>query len=177
MKNRRIVDLLPAPAAIAVLLGALAAAPAFAEGWHAGDAGVSVRVRQAEPFPADAQERSRWAQERGWPVDPRALERTPRAHWADEREQRGYGRVDAIDLRQERQRQRIAGGWRAGELSRGEMRDLLAEQRAIEAKQRGYLADGHLSRWEYADLARDLDSAARRIYHAKHDGDWRGGRD
>ncbi len=78
-----------------------------------------------------------------------------------------------IDARQERQRDRIWRGWQRGVLTRHEMRELMAEQRAIANKERYYLADGHLSRREYADLQADLDSASRRLYHAKHDNDWR----
>lgn len=94
--------------------------------------------------------------------------------WRQAREYRSTTRVREIEARQERQRGRIWQGWRSGELTRREMRELMAEQRAIDDKERYYLADGHLNRWEYADLERDLDSASRRIHHEKHDGDGRG---
>lgn len=159
------------------LLAMFGAAPALAEGWRANDAGVSVRVWQADPFPAEVHARARAADDRGWATTPSPADRAQRVYWTQEREWRSSARAEGVDQRQDRQRQRIWSGWRAGELSRGEMRDLLAEQRTIEHKQRSYLADGHLSRWELADLERDLDSASRRIYHAKHDGDWRDRRD
>ncbi|KFB69064.1 MAG: hypothetical protein CAPSK01_001255 [Candidatus Accumulibacter vicinus] len=88
----------------------------------------------------------------------------------------GQFRGGDIDARQERQRARIWQGWQSGQLTRGEMRELMAEQRAIFAKERAYLADGYLSRREYADLQNDLEYASRRIYHSKHDSDWRGHR-
>ena len=88
----------------------------------------------------------------------------------------GQFRGGDIDARLERQRTRIWQGWQSGELTRGEMRGLMAGQRAIAAKERAYLADGHLNRREYADLQNDLEYTSRRIYHSKHDSDWRGHR-
>jgi len=88
----------------------------------------------------------------------------------------GQFRGGDIDARQERQRTRIWQGWQDGQLTRGEMRELMAEQRVIAAKERAYLADGYLSRREYADLQNDLEYASQRIYHSKHDSDWRGHR-
>lgn len=86
----------------------------------------------------------------------------------------GHSRGGDIDARQERQRARIWQGWQSGQLTRGEMRELMAGQRAIAAKERAYLADGYLNHREFADLQNDLEYASRRIYHSKHDGDWRG---
>lgn len=78
-------------------------------------------------------------------------------------------RIDDIDLRQARQAKRIHAGLENGQLSRHEARDLLFEQRKIERTQRRYLADGHLSRWEWNSLDRMLDEASRDIRREKHD--------
>ena len=75
-------------------------------------------------------------------------------------------RVDHIQLNQ---RQHIEQGIRSGELTRREARRLMAEQRAIEAEERRYLADGVLTQWERTDLMRDLNVAGRHIYNEMHD--------
>jgi hypothetical protein len=135
------------------IMAALAAAPAFAEDWGAADESRIVYVERDGYYDRGGDE------------------------WRQARQARSEARAEDIDARQERMRGRIWNGWRSGELTRAEMRELMADQRAIEAKERHYLGDGRLSRWEYAELERDLDSASRRIYHAKHDADWRGRRD
>jgi len=78
-----------------------------------------------------------------------------------------------FDRVQEHQRGRIAQGIRSGELTRSEARGLFAEQRAIEAKERGYLADGFLTRAERLDLLEDLNDARRHIYNETHDAERR----
>ena len=75
-------------------------------------------------------------------------------------------RVDQIE---HYQRERIAQGIRSGELTRQEARRLIAEQRAIEAEERRYMADGVLTQWERMDLMRDLNAASRHIYNETHD--------
>ncbi len=132
------------------VLATFAAAPALAGNWGDEDSQTSVYVEQHGYYDAGSYD---WRQGREW---------------------RGSARLREIDARQERQRGRIWQGWRSGELTRREMRQLMAEQRAIDDKERHYLADGHLNRWEYADLEHELDEASRRIRHEKHDGNWRG---
>jgi hypothetical protein len=78
-----------------------------------------------------------------------------------------------FDRIQEHQRDRIARGIRSGELTRSEARGLFAEQRAIEAKERSYLADGFLTRAERADLLEDVNAARRHIYNETHDAERR----
>jgi hypothetical protein len=75
-----------------------------------------------------------------------------------------------IDVRQHRQHDRIAQGVASGSLTPREAARLAAEQRAIRHEERAYRADGHLSRWERADLQRDLGRASRHIYRERHDG-------
>lgn len=79
--------------------------------------------------------------------------------------------------RPERQQQRIEQGWRSGDLNRNEVRRLEGEQRQIRQERRQYAADGHVDRYERADLRRDLNRADRHIYNERHDGnrrDWNG---
>lgn len=79
-------------------------------------------------------------------------------------------RVDRIE---HYERHRIAQGLRTGALTRDEARQLVAEQRALEAKERRYLADGIVTRAERADLLSDLNAAARHIYNETHDAEVR----
>lgn len=140
----------PARLGTIAVVAALAAAPAWAGNWGEDDPRASAYVEQDRYDHAGSYD------------------------WRQGRAMRSNARTREVEARQERQRGRIWQGWRSGELTRGEMRELMAEQRAIDDKERHYLADGHLDRWEYADLDRDLDSASRRIHHQKHDGDGRG---
>ncbi|MEW5891102.1 MAG: hypothetical protein AB1768_19160 [Pseudomonadota bacterium] len=82
-------------------------------------------------------------------------------------------RDPAVNHRQHHQQQRIAQGVRSGELTRGEVRHLAREQRAIRAEERAYKADGHLTARERADLHRDLNRSSRHIYNEKHDAEKR----
>lgn len=83
---------------------------------------------------------------------------------------RGHG---TIDQRQAFQHNRIGQGIRSGELTRGEARGLMSEQRRIENIERAYRSDGHFSRDERADIQRRLDMAQRHIYRETHDADRR----
>jgi len=79
--------------------------------------------------------------------------------------------------RQDQQQQRIQQGWRSGDLNRNEVRRLEGEQRQIRQERRQYAADGHIDRYERADLRRDINWADRHIYNERHDGnrrDWNG---
>jgi len=82
--------------------------------------------------------------------------------------------------RTDHQQQRIQQGWRSGDLNRNEVRRLEAEQRQIRQERRQYAADGHVDRFERADLRRDLNRADRHIYNERHNGnrrDWNGRHD
>lgn len=79
-------------------------------------------------------------------------------------------RDPGVNQRQHNQQHRIQQGVRSGELTRGEARGLAAQQRAIRAEERAYKADGHLDRYERADLRRDQNQASRSIWRQKHDG-------
>jgi hypothetical protein len=86
----------------------------------------------------------------------------------------------SVSSRLDRQQQRIEQGWRSGDLNRNEVRRLEGEQRQIRQERRQYAADGHIDRYERADLQRDLNRADRHIYNERHDGnrrDWNGAGD
>lgn len=74
-----------------------------------------------------------------------------------------------VNRMQAQQHRSIARGVRSGQLTSREARRLYGQQRAIQHRQRAYLADGRLSRGERRVLSRDLRSANRRIYNQTHD--------
>ncbi|MDO8960326.1 MAG: hypothetical protein Q7U85_11395 [Rhodocyclaceae bacterium] len=82
-------------------------------------------------------------------------------------------RDPGVNARQSNQRERIGQGIRSGELTRGEARQLGAEQRAIRQEERQYKSDGVLTKAERKDLQQDLNVASRDIYNEKHDADRR----
>lgn len=88
-------------------------------------------------------------------------------------QQRGGPRTPLVDRREANQRDRIAQGARSGELTRGETRSLIAEQRTIRQEERAYKADGTVTREERRGLRQDLNAASRHIYDEKHDAETR----
>jgi len=82
-------------------------------------------------------------------------------------------RDPGVNARQANQRDRIQQGIRSGELTRGEARQLGAEQRAIRQEERQYKSDGVLTRAERKDLQQDLNAASKDIYSEKHDAERR----
>jgi hypothetical protein len=136
---------------IALSCLALAAASAQAHGWGEQNPYLPVAVTAA---PQQAGQRD---------FDDRsAHDFTPRHD--------GYAN---IDLRQQKQMERIHNGLANGQINRHEARDLVREQREIERAQRRYLADGRLSRDEWISLNRMLDQSAANIRAEKHDRDGR----
>jgi uncharacterized membrane protein YebE (DUF533 family) len=73
-----------------------------------------------------------------------------------------------IDARQERQRDRIQAGMRAGNLTRAEFRELKREQHAIRAMEQRFRADGVIDAREFRRLDHALDAACRYIKAEKH---------
>lgn len=104
--------------------------------------------------------------------------RSDRFAHADRGGRDGHGRRhdNRIDARQERQRHRIHSGWHAGELNRGEVRQLKRQQHRIEKMERRFFADGHLSRYERRKLDQALDRSGRQIRRARHDDVYRADR-
>jgi hypothetical protein len=83
----------------------------------------------------------------------------------------GVGSAQAgVNDRQVHQRQRIARNVRQGDLTWRETARLSAEQARIRREEFRYRHnDGHLSRWERAELAREQNQASRHIYRQAHD--------
>ena len=74
-----------------------------------------------------------------------------------------------VELRQERQAQRIAQGVRSGELTVAERRQLRAQQRGITRAQDRAAADGVVTRAERRRLHALQDRASASIHRQKHD--------
>jgi hypothetical protein len=74
-----------------------------------------------------------------------------------------------INLRQDRQRERIQTGMRTGSLTRAEFRRLMQEQRHIRAMEHRFRADGRINAREFQRLDHALDLASRNIMAEKHD--------
>lgn len=74
-----------------------------------------------------------------------------------------------IDVRQDRQRERIQAGMRAGILTRAEFRALMQEQHRIRAMEQHFRADGRIDAREYQRLDHALDVAGRNIMAERHD--------
>lgn len=85
----------------------------------------------------------------------------------------GAVRDPGVNARQADQRERIQQGVRSGELTRGEARQLGAEQRNIRQEERQYKSDGVLTKTERKDLQQDLNVASKDIYNEKHDAERR----
>ena len=85
----------------------------------------------------------------------------------------GAVRDPGVNARQADQRERIQQGVRSGELTRGEARQLGAEQRNIRQEERQYKSDGVLTKAERKDLHQDLSAASKDIYSEKHDAEQR----
>jgi hypothetical protein len=78
-------------------------------------------------------------------------------------------RPRGIDTRQHRQAARIGAGVRSGEVTRGELNRVRADEAALRAEERIYRRSGNgLNRWERRDLQRDLNRTSREIYRTKH---------
>jgi hypothetical protein len=82
----------------------------------------------------------------------------------------GIASAGPVNQRQRHERQRIYQGVRSGELTRNETIALARQQARLAAEEARYRrSGGGLSRWERADLQRDLHRASRNIYRQKHD--------
>jgi hypothetical protein len=68
-----------------------------------------------------------------------------------------------INVRQDRQAERIRIAMRTGQLTRSEFQALMNEQHEIRAMERRFRADGVIGPHEYRRLDRALDNASRHI--------------
>jgi len=74
-----------------------------------------------------------------------------------------------INVRQDRQKQRIQAGMHKGNLTRAEFRELMQEQHSIRAMEQHFRADGLIDVREFKRLDRALDIADHNIRAEKHD--------
>jgi hypothetical protein len=78
-----------------------------------------------------------------------------------------------VNARQHHQHDWIKQGVRSGALTRGETKQLAAEQRSIRKEERQYKSDGVLTKDERRDLRQDQNAASKNIYNEKHDAERR----
>ena len=152
---------------LAVLLTSVVAAPQAADGHER-----SINQRQHVQRNLDRQSRDihrerNDGQRRTVHAGPRPDHGWRGNHYGWQGSTRAFDR--RIDHVQHDQRRRIEQGLRSGALTRHEASRLMAEQRAIEAEERRYLADGVVTRAERVDLLQHLNAAARHIYNESHD--------
>ena len=83
------------------------------------------------------------------------------------RQSQMYG--EQINARQQRQMDRIRAGLHDGSLTRREFRDLMHEQRTIQAMEHHFRADGIIDAREFRHLDRALDTASYAIRTERHD--------
>lgn len=74
-----------------------------------------------------------------------------------------------VNERQHRQMHRIQEGAASGDLTRGETRRLVDEQRAIRREESAFRSDGVLTPREREHLHRDLDRSSNHIWQQRHD--------
>lgn len=101
------------------------------------------------------------------------LGQTAEAGQAGPRAGHHHHRHGAVNQRQHNQADRIKQGVRSGELTKGEARGLVKEQREVRQLERQYKSDGVLTRDERRDLNKELNQASRNVYKEKHDGEKR----
>jgi uncharacterized membrane protein YebE (DUF533 family) len=77
--------------------------------------------------------------------------------------------VQQINIRQQRQMERIQAGRHSGSLARSEFHNLMHEQREIRAMEQYFRADGFIDPREFQHLDRALDIASQNIQAEKHD--------
>lgn len=88
----------------------------------------------------------------------------------------GKGKPMGINAREHRQAERIKDGVKDGELTKGELDKLRADEAAIRAEERVYRnSGGGLDKAEKKDLEKDLNKTSREIYRDKHNNRVRGG--
>lgn len=85
-----------------------------------------------------------------------------------------FAQSDRIDRREENQARRIEQGFRSGDLTRREARELQVEQERIHAMERAAKRDGHIDRREAAHIERAQEAASRHIAQERHDAERRG---
>ena len=74
----------------------------------------------------------------------------------------------SVNARERQQKARIKDGKEDGELTKGELDKLRADEAAVRAEERVYRQSGGLNRRERKDLQKDLNKTSREIHRAKH---------
>jgi hypothetical protein len=81
----------------------------------------------------------------------------------------GQNHPRGINAREHRQAQRIRAGVKNGEITKGELDKLRADEAGVRAEERVYRkSGGGLNNAERKDLEKDLNQTSREIYRAKH---------
>ena len=88
-------------------------------------------------------------------------------HEAYPQQSRAYSQQ--INVRQDRQAERIQAARRAGQLTRFEFRELMQEQHKIRTMEQHFRADGRIDAREFQRLDRALDIANQNIRTETHD--------
>jgi hypothetical protein len=65
--------------------------------------------------------------------------------------------------------ERIGQGMKSGELTKGETKDLVKDQREIRREERQYKSDGKFTKDELKDVREDQRDASKEIHEEKHD--------
>jgi len=74
-----------------------------------------------------------------------------------------------VDARERRQKARIKDGKEDGQLTKGELDKLKADEAAVRAEERVYRRSGNgLNKRERKDLQKDLNKTSREIHRARH---------
>lgn len=81
-------------------------------------------------------------------------------------------RARGINQRQHNQQQRIEQGWRQGDLTRGETRQLQHQTRDIRREEHAFRSDGRFTPAEHQHVQRDLDRLSQNIHRERHDGEF-----
>ena len=82
------------------------------------------------------------------------------------KKQRGF--ENRVDRRLSNQKSRIREGWKSGELSRGEFRQLRKDQKKITRMDRRFGSDGRYTKTERRRLNKALDRTSKRVRRAKN---------
>jgi hypothetical protein len=74
-----------------------------------------------------------------------------------------------INKHQRHQAERIGQGVKSGELTKGETKGLVKDQREIRREERQYKSDGKFTKDERKDVREDQRDASKEIHEEKHD--------
>jgi hypothetical protein len=98
------------------------------------------------------------------------FDRYDRAHaaYADRGRTGKRGFENRVDRRLSNQKSRIRDGWKSGQLSRGEFRQLRRDQKKVARMDRRFGSDGRYTKTERQRLNKALDRTSKRVRRAKN---------